>query len=124
MSEFPRLEWKGSLGCTSSKVISFLKAQRKVGKGCLAYLAFFCDVMNDTHTVESVQVVRGFLDMFPTYLSGMPPNRNIDFSIDLAPGMHPIFIPQYRMAPAVLKELKEQLQDLLDKGFSRTIVSP
>lgn len=54
----------------------------------------------------------------------MPPDRDSDFYIDLAPGTQPIFIPPYRMAPPELKELKEQLQDLLDKGFIKPSVSP
>ncbi|XP_015165067.1 uncharacterized protein [Solanum tuberosum] len=47
---------------------------------------------------------------------GVPPDRDIDFAIDLEPGTKPISIPPYRMAPAELKELKDQLQDLLSKG--------
>ncbi|KAH0725795.1 hypothetical protein KY284_001660 [Solanum tuberosum] len=49
-------------------------------------------------------------------LPGVPPGRGIDFGIDLIPDTQPISIPPYRMAPAELKELKEQLKDLLDKG--------
>ena len=48
----------------------------------------------------------------------------IDFAIDLEPGTKPISIPPCRMAPAELKELKDQLQDLLEKGFIRPSVSP
>lgn len=47
-----------------------------------------------------------------------------DFGIDLAPDTLPISIPPYRMAPAELKELKQQLQDLLDKSFIRPSISP
>ena len=46
-------------------------------------------------------------------LLGVPPDRVINFAIDLEPGTMPISIPPYRMAPAELKELKDQLQDLL-----------
>ncbi|WMV25700.1 hypothetical protein MTR67_019085 [Solanum verrucosum] len=48
----------------------------------------------------------------------------IDFGIDLLPDTQPISIPPYRMAPAELKELKEQLRDLLEKGFIRPSQSP
>ena len=54
----------------------------------------------------------------------MPPDREIEFCIDVVPGTAPISLPPYRMAPAELKELKEQLQDLLDKGFVRPSTSP
>ncbi len=47
----------------------------------------------------------------------MPRDREIEFVIDLAPGTAPISEALYRMAPTELKELKAQVQDLLDKGF-------
>ncbi|TYK29809.1 ty3-gypsy retrotransposon protein [Cucumis melo var. makuwa] len=55
---------------------------------------------------------------------GLPPSREIDFAIELQPGTAPISRAPYRMAPAELKELKVQLQELLDKGFIRPNVSP
>nr|CAD1840547.1 unnamed protein product [Ananas comosus var. bracteatus] len=54
----------------------------------------------------------------------MPPDREIEFVVDLAPGTTPILKAPYRMAPAELKELRAQLQYLLDKGFIRPSVSP
>ena len=57
--------------------------------------------------------------MFQEDLLGLPPIREIDFAIDLVPGTAPISKTPYRMAPAELKELKTQLQELLDKGFIR-----
>ena len=65
-----------------------------------------------------------FLDMFLKDLSGIPPEREIEFGIDLLPDIQPISIPPYRMAPAELKELKEQLKDLHEKAFIRPIISP
>ncbi|XP_070037039.1 uncharacterized protein [Nicotiana tomentosiformis] len=90
-----------------------------VGKECEAYLAFVRYVSIDTPTVESVSVVRDYPDVFLANLSGMPPNRNIDFGIDLLPDTQRISIPPYRMAPI---ELKEWLQELLDKGYCRRFV--
>ncbi|WMV57559.1 hypothetical protein MTR67_050944, partial [Solanum verrucosum] len=74
--------------------------------------------------IESVPVVNEFLGVFPNDLPGVPPEREIDFGIDLLPDTQPISIPPYRMAPAELKELKEQLRDLLEKGFIRPSQSP
>ncbi|WMV50937.1 hypothetical protein MTR67_044322 [Solanum verrucosum] len=65
-----------------------------------------------------------FPEVFPEDLPGVPPEREIDFGIDLLPDTQPISIPPYRMAPAELKELKEQLKDFLDKGFIRPSISP
>ncbi|KAL4025562.1 hypothetical protein IC575_013964 [Cucumis melo] len=63
-------------------------------------------------------------DVFPEKLPGIPPHREIEFAIELEPGTVPISRAPYRMAPAELKELKVQLQELLDKGFIRPSVSP
>ena len=52
------------------------------------------------------------------------PDRDVKFVIDLLPGTTPISKAPYRIAPAEMKELKAQLQDLLDKGFIRLSVSP
>ncbi|XP_070003502.1 uncharacterized protein [Nicotiana sylvestris] len=104
MPEFPRLELKGSSVNTSSRFISFLKARHMVEKGCLAYLAYVRDTIVESLMIDSVLVVREFADMFPFDLSSMPPDNDIDFCIDLAPGTRPISILPYRMA---LKELKE-----------------
>ncbi|XP_059288219.1 uncharacterized protein LOC132041524 [Lycium ferocissimum] len=59
-------------------------------------------------TIDSVPIVRKFADVFPEDLPGLPPMREIEFSIDLVPGTQPISIPPYRMAPAELRELKLQ----------------
>ncbi|XP_070003095.1 uncharacterized protein [Nicotiana sylvestris] len=67
---------------------------------------------------EQIFGSREFVDVFPSDLSGMPPDRDIDFCIDLSPGAQPVSIPPYRMAPKEL-ELKEQLEELLAKGFVR-----
>ena len=75
-------------------------------------------------SIESVSVVHEFLDVFPADLPGMPPDRDIDFCIDLEPGTCPISIPPYRMAPAELRELKVQLEELLSKVFIRLSASP
>ena len=62
--------------------------------------------------------------MFPEELPGLPPQREIEFAIDVVLGATPASITLYRMAPAELKELKLQLQELLEKGFIRPSVSP
>ena len=69
-------------------------------------------------------VVREFLKVVPEDLPGLPPDREIEFAIDLIPGTAPISKAPYRMAPTELKELKIQLQELLDKGFIRPSFSP
>ncbi|XP_070032514.1 uncharacterized protein [Nicotiana tomentosiformis] len=118
------LEWRGTLDYIPSRVVSFLKVERMVEKGCEAYLAFVRDVSADTPTVESVSVMMDFPDVFTADLQGMLPDRDIDFGIDLVPSTQLISIPPYRMAHVELKEMKEQLQEFLDKSFIRPSVSP
>jgi hypothetical protein len=74
--------------------------------------------------VERILVVCEYPDVFPDELSGMPPDRDIEFAIELQPGTAPISKRPYRMPPAELAELKKQLQELLDKGFIRPSTSP
>ncbi|XP_070046265.1 uncharacterized protein [Nicotiana tomentosiformis] len=124
MPGLPRIEWKRTFGHSTSKVISYVKARRMVEKGCLAYLAYIHDPSADAPSMDSVPVVSEFPNVFPADLPGMPPDRDIDFCIDLAMGTQPISILPYRKAPPELKELKEHLQDLIDQGFIRPSVSP
>ncbi|XP_070009814.1 uncharacterized protein [Nicotiana sylvestris] len=124
LPDLPRLEWRETPGHSTHSVISYVKARRIVEKGCLAYLAYVRDSSVEVPSIDFVPIVREFPKVFPSDLPGMLPDRDIDFCIDLAPGTQPISIPPYRMAPPELKELKGQLQDLLEKGFIRPSVSP
>jgi hypothetical protein len=74
--------------------------------------------------VSNVPIVREFPDVFPDELSGVPPKREVEVTIDVLPGTSPIAQSPYRMAPAELAELKIQLQELLNKGFVHPSNSP
>ncbi|RVW26566.1 Transposon Ty3-G Gag-Pol polyprotein [Vitis vinifera] len=76
------------------------------------------------HCLEDIPIVREYPDVFPEDLPGLPPEREVEFTIDLVPGTGPMSKAPYRMAPVELKELQVQLQELLDKGFIRPSVSP
>ena len=75
---------------------------------------------NSEMQLAKVPVVNEFFDIFPEDLPGLPPDREIEFEIELAPGTEPISIASYRMAPAEQKELKVQMEELLSKGFVKT----
>ena len=75
-------------------------------------------------SICDLPVVREFPEVFPEDISGLPPEREIKFSIDLVLGTGPISIAPYRMSPIELAELKKQLEDLLEKWFVRPSVSP
>jgi hypothetical protein len=74
--------------------------------------------------VERIPVVCEYPDVFPDELPRMPPDRDIEFAVELQPGTAPISKRPYRMPPAELEEFKKQLQELLDKGFIRPSTSP
>ena len=107
-----------------SNVISAATAGTMVRKGCKAYLAYVIDTVKARPIVSDIPTVSDFPDVFPEELPGLPPHREIEFAIDVVPGATPASITPYRMAPLELKELKLQLQELLEKGFIRPSVSP
>jgi len=74
--------------------------------------------------LADIPVVCEYPDVFPEELPGMPPDREVEFVIELKPGTVPISRQPYRMPPNELKELKKQLKTLLDKGFIRPSSSP
>jgi hypothetical protein len=78
----------------------------------------------DAASTMDVRTVSEFLDVFPEELPSMPPDREIEFVIELVPGTAPIFKRPYRMTTNQLAELKEQLQELLDKGYIHPSASP
>jgi hypothetical protein len=74
--------------------------------------------------LKDIPIVCEYPDVFPDNLPGMPPDRDIEFVIELQPGTAPISKRPYRMPPNELAELKIQLQDLLDKGYIHPSASP
>ena len=106
-----------------SNVISAAFARKMVRKGCEAYLAYVIDTVKARPSVSNIPTVSDFSDVFPKELSGLPPQREIEFAIDVVPGATPASITPYRMAPLELKELKLQLQELLEKGYSTKCIT-
>lgn len=104
-------------------MISALRARKMIHHGVWAFVANVIVDGGVKPTVSSIPLVREFEDVFPEDLHGLPLNREVDFRIDLEPGTTPISKAPYRMALAELKELKEQIQELLDKGFINPSVS-
>ena len=74
--------------------------------------------------LEDIPVVNEFQDVFPVEFPGLPPDRDVEFTIELLPGTAPISVTPYRMDPIELRELKTQLQELLEKGYIRPSISP
>ena len=74
--------------------------------------------------IQNIPIVNEYSDVFPDEVLGLPPSRDVDFTIDLVPSAGIVFMTPYRMAPAELVELKKQIEDLLEKKFIRPSASP
>ncbi|TYK21995.1 DNA/RNA polymerases superfamily protein [Cucumis melo var. makuwa] len=120
---FAQVVFRGMRKVVSRSSISVLKAKKLLKKGCTAFLAHIVVVQREKLKPEDVPVVKEFLNVFSNNLSGLPPDREIEFTIELLPETAPISQAPYRMAPSELKELKMQLQELVDKGYIRPSVS-
>nr|GEU67243.1 hypothetical protein [Tanacetum cinerariifolium] len=70
----------------------------------------------DEPKLDDILIIRDFLELFPEDLSGLPPQRQVEFLINLYPGATPIAKSLYRLAPSEMQELSEQLQELQDKS--------
>ena len=105
-------------------MISTITANRLLMKGCESFQDYAISLEDCGSNLADISVMCRFPNVFSEELLGLPPVRKIEFSIDLIPDTRPIAMASYRMAPIELKELKVQLQELLDKGFIRPSVSP
>ncbi|XP_071900988.1 uncharacterized protein [Coffea arabica] len=117
-----RLDVRGSLA--SSAMISGIRARKLLSRGAQGFLALLINTPIDKLKIENVPIVSEYPDVFPDELVNLPPEREVVFEVNLCPGASPISKTPYRMAPAELKELKLQLQDLLERGFIHESGSP
>ncbi|KAJ9535388.1 hypothetical protein OSB04_un001497 [Centaurea solstitialis] len=108
------------------KLCTLAKARKHVLHGGHSFLAYVVDSREEARkkTVADVPVVSEYPDVFPDDLPGVPPERQVEFRIDLVPGAAPIAKAPYRLAPPEMQELSKQLEELLDKGFIRPSTSP
>ena len=118
------VKFKGMRKELSSNMISAMAARRILRKSCQGYLAYLVETEKERTLVDEIPVVREFPDVFPNDIAGLPPDREVEFTIDLIPGTEPFSIPPYMMAPRELRELKAQFEELLSKGFIRPSISP
>ncbi|GKC74636.1 putative reverse transcriptase domain-containing protein [Tanacetum coccineum] len=109
------------------EVISSIRTQKYIEQGCQVFLIQMTkEEKSETpeRRIEDVPIVRDFPEVFPEDLPGLPPTRQVEFHIELIPGAAPVARAPYRLAPAEMKELAEQLKELSDKGFIRPSSSP
>ncbi|KAJ0636963.1 putative nucleotidyltransferase, Ribonuclease H [Helianthus annuus] len=118
------LEVQGDKSGAVVGIISFLKAQKCLRKGHTAILTLVSDASVKEKKLEDIPVVCDYPQVFSEDLPGLPPHRQVEFQIELAPGAAPVARAPYRLAPSELVELSKQLQELLEKGFIRPSSSP
>nr|XP_025621833.1 uncharacterized protein LOC112714425 [Arachis hypogaea] len=87
------------------------------GEGCQGYILLAANALGDAQNLDQIPVVRNFPEVFPEDIPEFPPQREIEFAIELVPGAGPVSIALYRMALIELAELKTQLEELLNKRF-------
>ena len=117
-------KFKGRNDADNGKLINAMAACKLLRQGCVGYLCYLDAPKKDEVLVHNIPVVREFADVFPEEIPGLPPNRDVEFTIDLEPGTAPISKAPYRMAPVEMQELKKQLEELLEKGYIRPSASP
>ncbi|GJY90506.1 reverse transcriptase domain-containing protein [Tanacetum coccineum] len=97
---------------------------RVQGERTLGVAKVLMNAKVDEPKVGDISVVQDFVDVFPEDLSGLPPQRQVEFRIDLIPEATPVAKSPYGLAPSKMQELSGQLQEMQDKGFIRPSHSP
>ena len=112
------------IDCREKKLLSSQGILKEIKEGTQCFLIYAQLEVEKDGRITVISVVREFEDVFPGEVPGLPPKREVEFSIDLVPGAGPVSIAPYRMAPAKLVELKKQIEELLEKQFIRPNASP
>ncbi|XP_073137761.1 uncharacterized protein [Henckelia pumila] len=110
-----------SLKDQNGKPFVYHTTSKRSSPGFLASLTGELEVQRPK--LVEVEVVKDFPEVFPDDVAGLLPVREVEFGIELMPGTKPASKAPYRLAPTEMKELKDQLQELLDKGFIRPSIS-
>ncbi|XP_074300766.1 uncharacterized protein LOC141632083 [Silene latifolia] len=119
-----RVTYRGYRVKPKVKFISVNTLKLSLRKGDQLILCQMWDRESEAPRISDIPVVRDFEGVFLEEIPGLPPKRDVDFSIDLKPGAGPISKPPYRMGPKEMEELKKQLDELAEEGYIRPSVSP
>ena len=117
-------KFEGNIDCARKTILLTTPEQKRI-----KYVSRRTPIKKQVNSLmgvvqEEVPVVQDFLDVFPEELPGMPPDREIEFLIELLPGTAPISKRPYRMPPNDLEQIKQQIKELLEKGYIRPSSSP
>jgi hypothetical protein len=114
--------WGVMIDCAQRAIHLSAPDEQEVAVSASEPSGFLCQM--EARPTDGIRLVSEFSDIFPDDLPGMPPDRDIEFSIDLLPGIHPIAKQPYRMAPVEHEEVKKTIDELLAKGYIRCNFSP
>ncbi|XP_050890569.1 uncharacterized protein LOC127095973 [Lathyrus oleraceus] len=111
------------VGAKEDWFVSAKQVDESVQGGAELFMLLTTLDIREKRTIEELPIVCEFAEVFPEDISDLPSEREVEFSIDLIPGTSPVSMTPYRMSASELKELKNQLEDLLEKKFIRPSVS-
>ncbi|XP_027903661.1 uncharacterized protein LOC114163555 [Vigna unguiculata] len=97
---------------------------KEIQGGAQCFIIFACMEVGEKEGTSVIPLVHEFEDVLLDEVPGLPPNREVEFSIDLVPGTGPVSMAPYHMALVELVELKKQIEELMDKKFIRPNTSP
>jgi len=106
------------------ELLSSHRVMKELHDGAQCFLIFTHLDVDGGEMKFVIPMVQEFEDVFPDEIPRLPPNREVEFTIDLVPGIGPVSMAPYRMASAELVELKKQIEELLGKKFIRPSTSP
>ncbi|GJW14938.1 hypothetical protein Tco_0019071 [Tanacetum coccineum] len=106
---------EGDRGTSRLKIISCIKASKYIERGHQLFVAHVTKKEPKEKRLKDVPVIQDFPEVFPDDLPGLPPPWQVEFKIELVPGAAPVARAPYRLAPSEMKELADQLQELLEK---------
>ncbi|CAN6441290.1 unnamed protein product [Victoria cruziana] len=120
----PQRVFKTQVAGSDSAHIGFLRGSEAVHRADPVFVVTWTAEGTAQPEIDQIPVVREYMDIFPDELPGLPPEREIELTIELMPGVQPISKAPYCMAPTELIELKKHIQELVEKGFTHPSVSP
>nr|GFA45025.1 putative reverse transcriptase domain-containing protein [Tanacetum cinerariifolium] len=115
---------EGDKGASRLKVISCIKGRKFIERGSQLFVAHVNEKEPQEKRIKNVLVIRDFPEVFLDDLPRLPPPRQVEFRIDLVPGVAPVAHAPFQLAPSEMKELAKQLQDISEKGIIRLSSSP
>ncbi|XP_031131817.1 uncharacterized protein LOC116033199 [Ipomoea triloba] len=103
-----RIVYRGVSKQPESRLMTMQQLKKCVNQGCEVYLCLLQDAEVEELRIDQIPIACEFPDVFSDDLTGMPPEREMEFTIDLIPGTSPISKAPYRMAPKEMEELKKK----------------